>query len=50
MLFDTQTLAVLAQQNMTNSPYVFPANANFNVQTNQGGAASCRTGRLAGGV
>jgi uncharacterized protein (TIGR03437 family) len=39
MLFDTQTLAVLAQQNTTNSPYVFPANANFNVQTSQGGAA-----------
>ena len=39
MLFDTQTLAVLAQQNTTNSPYVFPATANFNVQTSQGGAA-----------
>src|ERR1035437_3478086 len=38
MLFDTQTLSVLAQQNTTNSPYVFPGNANFNVQTNQGGA------------
>ena len=38
MLFDTQTLAVLAQQNTTNSPYVFPGNANFNVQTSQGGA------------
>ncbi|MGD0773317.1 MAG: hypothetical protein ABSC05_10900 [Candidatus Solibacter sp.] len=38
MLFDTQTLAVLAQQNTTNSPYVFPATANFNVQTSQGGA------------
>ena len=39
MLFDTQTLAVLAQQNTTNSPYVFPATTNFNVQTSQGGAA-----------
>ncbi len=38
MLFDTQTLTVLAQQNTTNSPYVFPASANFNVQTTQGGA------------
>jgi uncharacterized protein (TIGR03437 family) len=38
MLFDTQTLAVLAQQNTVNSPYVFPGTANFNVQTNQGGA------------
>jgi uncharacterized protein (TIGR03437 family) len=38
MLFDTQTLAVLAQQNTVNSPYTFPATANFNVQTSQGGA------------
>jgi uncharacterized protein (TIGR03437 family) len=38
MLFDTQTLAVLAQQNAVNSPYAFPATANFNVQTSQGGA------------
>jgi hypothetical protein len=38
MLFDTLTLSVLAQQNTANSPYVFPATANFNVQTNQGGA------------
>ncbi len=38
MLFDTQTLAVMAQQNIVNSPYVFPAGANFNVQTSQGGA------------
>ena len=38
MLFDTRTLAVLAQQNIANSPYVFPATANFNVQTSQGGA------------
>src|ERR1035437_4630082 len=38
MLFDTQTLAVMAQQNTTNSPYVFPGTATFNVQTSQGGA------------
>ncbi len=38
MLFDTATLAVQAQQNTANSPYVFPGNANFNSQTNQGGA------------
>jgi uncharacterized protein (TIGR03437 family) len=38
MLFDTKTLAVVAQQNTTNSPYVFPGNANFNTQTSQGGA------------
>ena len=29
---------MLAQQNAVNSPYVFPANANFNAQTSQGGA------------
>ena len=28
MVFDTATLAVLAQQNTTNSPYVFPATAS----------------------
>ncbi|MEO8368046.1 MAG: beta-propeller fold lactonase family protein [Candidatus Solibacter sp.] len=39
LLFDTATLAVLAQQSTVNSPYVFPATANFNVQTAQGGAA-----------
>ncbi len=38
MLFETSTLAVLAQQSAINSPYVFPATANFNLQTNQGGA------------
>jgi uncharacterized protein (TIGR03437 family) len=37
-LFDTATLAVLAQQNVTNSPYAFPGTANFNTQTSQGGA------------
>jgi hypothetical protein len=37
MLFDTQTLAVLAQQNTTNSPS-FPANANFSAdQPGRGG-------------
>jgi uncharacterized protein (TIGR03437 family) len=38
MLFDTQSLAVLAQQNAVNSPYTMPATANFNLQTTQGGA------------
>ncbi len=38
ILFDTATLSVLAQQNTTNAPYVFPGNANFNTQTSQGGA------------
>jgi DNA-binding beta-propeller fold protein YncE len=39
MLFETSTLLVLAQQNATNSPFVFPAGANFTTQANQGGAA-----------
>lgn len=37
-LFDTATLQVLAQQNVANSPYPLPANANFNLQSNQGGS------------
>ena len=45
MLFDTQTLAVVAQQNTTNSPYAFPANANFNTQTARAERTSCRMGR-----
>jgi uncharacterized protein (TIGR03437 family) len=38
MLFETSTLLVLAQQNTTNSPFVFASGANFTTQTNQGGA------------
>ena len=38
-LFETSTLLVLAQQSAANSPFVFPAGANFTTQTNQGGAA-----------
>jgi uncharacterized protein (TIGR03437 family) len=38
MLFETSTLLVLAQQNATNSPFVFPSGASFTTQTNQGGA------------
>ena len=39
-LFDTQTLAVLAQENVANSPFAFPAGqaSNFNLQQNQGGS------------
>lgn len=37
-LFDTETLAILAQQNAANSAYAFAANANFNTQQNQGGS------------
>jgi len=39
VLFETATLLVLAQQSAANSPFVFPAAANFITQTNQGGAA-----------
>ena len=35
-LFDTPSLAVLAQQNATNSPFTFIAGANFTTQANQG--------------
>lgn len=38
-LFDTETLEVLAQQNLANSPYPIPTGTNFNLQTNQGGSA-----------
>jgi uncharacterized protein (TIGR03437 family) len=38
MLFETSTLLVLAQQNATDSPFVFPSGASFTTQTNQGGA------------
>ncbi len=37
-LFATPSLAVLAQQNTTNSPFTFIATANFTTQANQGGA------------
>ena len=38
ILFNAGTLAVMAQQNTTNSPFVFAATANFTTLTNQGGA------------
>jgi uncharacterized protein (TIGR03437 family) len=38
-LFDTMTLNVIAQQNASNSIYLFPTNVNFNTQQNQGGSA-----------
>jgi len=47
-LFDTETLAVLAQQNAANSPFTFPttAAANFNTQQNQGGSAFAPDGSV----
>ena len=39
-LFDFNTLQVIAQENVANSPFAFPSGntANFNTQTNQGGS------------
>lgn len=43
-LFETQTLEVMAQQNLANAPYPVPAGTNFNTQTNQGGAVFSQDG------
>ena len=43
MLFETSSMLILAQQNTTNSPFVYPAGANFNIQTSQGGAVYAKT-------
>lgn len=43
LLFDASTMAVLAQQNTTNAPFVFPNGANFNTQAAQGGAVYATT-------
>lgn len=37
-LFDINTLQVLAQENVSNSPYGFANGTNFNLQANQGGS------------
>ena len=37
-LFDTATLAIVAQQNAANALYPFQQNVNFNTQQNQGGS------------
>ncbi|HXS94614.1 MAG TPA: beta-propeller fold lactonase family protein [Candidatus Limnocylindrales bacterium] len=37
-LVEAATMAVLAQQTATNAPFLVTPNANFNTQTNQGGA------------
>jgi uncharacterized protein (TIGR03437 family) len=43
MLFETSSMLVMAQQNITNSPYAFPATANFNTAATQGGAVYAQT-------
>ncbi|MFO0284410.1 MAG: hypothetical protein ACK532_21135 [Acidobacteriota bacterium] len=45
-LFETETLAVLGQQNLANAPYPIAAAVNFNVQQNQGGSVFSPDGRL----
>jgi uncharacterized protein (TIGR03437 family) len=45
-LFDSMTLAVIAQQNASNSTYLFPANVNFNTQQNQGGSVFAPDGKV----
>jgi uncharacterized protein (TIGR03437 family) len=37
-LFDTETLAIVAQQNAANAMFPFANNVNFNTQQNQGGS------------
>jgi len=44
-LFETETLAVLGQQNLANAPYPIAAAVNFNAQQNQGGSVFSPDGR-----
>ena len=45
-MFETATLAVMAQQNSANSAYPFPTTANFNTQSNQGGSVFAPDGSV----
>jgi uncharacterized protein (TIGR03437 family) len=45
-LFETDTLAIVAQQNTANSLYPFASNANFNTQQNQGGSVFAPDGSV----
>lgn len=42
-LFESSTMAVLAQQNTANAPFTYPAGSTFNNQTSQGGAVYAQT-------
>ncbi len=42
-VFDASTMAVLAQQNAVNSPFVFPGGTNFAAPNTQGGAVYAQT-------
>ncbi len=44
-LFDTSTLAVVAQQNLANSPYPIAPGTNFNTQSAQGGSVFAPDGK-----
>jgi uncharacterized protein (TIGR03437 family) len=43
-LFDSNTLQVLAQENMANAAYVLPGNAQFNLESLQGGSVFSPSG------
>lgn len=45
-LFDTETLAIEAQQNAANSMFPFANNVNFNTQQNQGGSVFAADGSV----
>lgn len=44
-LIDTETLEILAQQNLANAPYPIQPGTNFNLQQNQGGSVFSPDGR-----
>ncbi|MDZ4800572.1 MAG: beta-propeller fold lactonase family protein, partial [Bryobacteraceae bacterium] len=45
-LFETDSLQILAQQNLANSPYPFANGTNFNTQQNQGGSTFSPDGSI----
>ncbi len=45
-LFDSQTLQVIAQQNIANSPYPISPTTNFNTQSTQGGSVYSPDGSI----
>jgi uncharacterized protein (TIGR03437 family) len=45
-LFDTQTLNIVAQENLANAPYPIAPGTNFNTQTNQGGSVFAPDGSV----
>ncbi len=45
-LFDFNTLQVIAQENVANSPFAFPSTNNFNLAQNQGGSVFSPDGSM----